>query len=508
MMAHRRGLRAAWLCYSCIQFVVAVDNTSMALRLMMPKANSEIPDDFRCEFVLPVGAATGTLRMSFTQTSGAPDPFSPHEVTFSEVVESAGRHRFIFTELSMAAQRMPQVTAVRSRFGEPQDLVRNAIYRVDFSFRPDQTTSMYIGPTHVVARDVDRTDSWWLYGIAASVVGSMGVASGGVLQKSAHVHDGLKPLNERSRKLFGACVVNWHWLMGFLLSAILPIPFAMLSLAWAGQSLVMPLTGVSVVFNQVLAPCFLGEKLTRIDAGATVLIVFGIGLSSAFGVHSSSTYSLDQLVQLWKRPAHLITTACITLIAIGSYVGILLRERSLRYARESGHHISLEGHASLPLLQSESRRMGQSSRKSLLVNLQPMFFASLCGASGSFTNLFLKGLVEVIEDLISGVVQVFDPLPLCIFTTCTLFFAVSQVIWINKGLARFDAIKFLPAYSAALALLGSLTGVVYFEEYKHLSSIGAILWLSGALVVVLGILILLLNSDKSVPKERGEVEVR
>jgi hypothetical protein len=39
-----------------------------------------------------------------------------------------------------------------------------------------------------------------------------------------------------------------------VLFAIIPIPFAMVSLALAGQSLIMPLTGVSVVMNQVLAP--------------------------------------------------------------------------------------------------------------------------------------------------------------------------------------------------------------------------------------------------------------
>lgn len=51
-----------------------------------------------------------------------------------------------------------------------------------------------------------------------------------------------------------------EWLVGFLLFAIAPIPFAMLSLALAGQSLIMPLTGVSVVLNQVLAPYVLGER--------------------------------------------------------------------------------------------------------------------------------------------------------------------------------------------------------------------------------------------------------
>ena len=103
----------------------------------------------------------------------------------------------------------------------------------------------------------------------------------------------------------------------------------MLSLALAGQSLIMPLTGgpytalvplhcsfchhqgsrfqnvargttVSVVMNQVLAPCILGERLTRIDAAATGIIVIGIALSTAFGVHTSANFTIEKLLVLWS----------------------------------------------------------------------------------------------------------------------------------------------------------------------------------------------------------------
>ena len=136
----------------------------------------------------------------------------------------------------------------------------------------------------------------WLFGIAASIVGSFGVAAGGVLQKRAHTRNDAAPAATRSRKCCGGCLCNLEWFVGFMLFAIIPIPFAMVSLALAGQSLIMPLTGVSVVMNQVLAPAVLGEKLTRVDVLATVIIVAGIAISSVFGVHSSATYTMDKLV--------------------------------------------------------------------------------------------------------------------------------------------------------------------------------------------------------------------
>ena len=74
---------------------------------------------------------------------------------------------------------------------------------------------------------------------------------------------------------------------------------------------------------------------------------------------------------------------------------------------------------------------------------------------------------------------------------------VAQIVWINKGLARFPAVKFVPAYSAGLSLLGSAIGSVYFQEYLYLGALGVIMWPVGAGVVGVGILVLLFQADTS-----------
>ena len=80
-----------------------------------------------------------------------------------------------------------------------------------------------------------------------------------------------------------------------------------------------------------------------------------------------------------------------------------------------------------------------------------------------------------------------------LFIAAAVVCALGQVIWINKGLAIFPAVKFVPAYSASLSLLGSTIGAVYFQEYQKLAGVGMVMWPVGSLVVVGGILILLLN---------------
>jgi drug/metabolite transporter (DMT)-like permease len=61
--------------------------------------------------------------------------------------------------------------------------------------------------------------------------------------------------------------------------------------------------------NQVLAPYILGERLTRIDTAATGIIVLGIVLSTAFGVHSSASFTIEKLLSLWS--INLRTHLCI-----------------------------------------------------------------------------------------------------------------------------------------------------------------------------------------------------
>jgi hypothetical protein len=163
--------------------------------------------------------------------------------------------------------------------------------------------------------------------------------------------------------------------------------------------------------------------------------------------------------------------------------------------------------------------------------------AFVCGAAGGYTNLFLKGVAELVKNLIEGALTMtllgdcrlkaretlcalwvltcgvphvafeyvgdataWGKPEVYLFIIAALVCATGQVIWINKGLAVFPAIKFVPAYSASLSLLGSTIGAVYFQEYEKLTGVGMIMWPVGSLVVVGGILLLLLNDP---PDDRG-----
>jgi len=49
----------------------------------------------------------------------------------------------------------------------------------------------------------------------------------------------------------------------------------LVAFGFAAQSLLAPLGGSTIVFNALLSPCFLKEKLFRTDIYATVIILLG-----------------------------------------------------------------------------------------------------------------------------------------------------------------------------------------------------------------------------------------
>ena len=86
---------------------------------------------------------------------------------------------------------------------------------------------------------------------------------------------------------------GWTWWLGaipFQLAA--PIPCDIVAFGNAPQSLVAPLAGFAIVVNQMMAPCFLPESLTKMDIISSLVIVVGCVATTAFGSHNSATYDL------------------------------------------------------------------------------------------------------------------------------------------------------------------------------------------------------------------------
>merc|ERR1711959_665201 len=90
-----------------------------------------------------------------------------------------------------------------------------------------------------------------------------------------------------------------RWLVGVVLFVGFPTPLALASVALAPQSVVEPLSAVTVVFGQVFAPLILGEVMTCRDWVATFVIFAGCILSAVMGDQCSNTFTIAEIKELF-----------------------------------------------------------------------------------------------------------------------------------------------------------------------------------------------------------------
>jgi len=124
----------------------------------------------------------------------------------------------------------------------------------------------------------------WIVGVILTQGASLGSALGIIVMKYSNDFSGSK--------------TYLVWLGGL----VLMISGALMDFAafgFAAQSLIAPLGSETLICNAVMAPCLLGETITRMDMVATVIIAVGCTLSVAFGDHATPTYTVEQLMNMF-----------------------------------------------------------------------------------------------------------------------------------------------------------------------------------------------------------------
>jgi hypothetical protein len=305
--------------------------------------------------------------------------------------------------------------------------------------------------------------SWaWLIGMACGTVSSAASATGLVLQKWAHHMDSNFPEARRARRCSGWLCSCWWWL-GFLLLVVVPLPFNLVAVTLAGMSIMAPFSALPLVFNQLIAPCLLPEKLSRSDIYATAVIVGGVAVTAAFGSHCDTSYSSADLVILYTKIPFTVTWILMVLLTVYSLIVVHARPACL-----------VKGLA-------------------LAIN-----YAYIAGAFGGLQTVVFKATGELASRWIGeGDMTIFESAELYIFITMTVVLAVGQISYLNTGMSTCDAVKYFPMYQAMLMATSAVLGNIYFEEYKSLTLIGGIMFPLGLSIVMFGVYLLATGSSKA-----------
>ncbi|TMW55747.1 hypothetical protein Poli38472_010629 [Pythium oligandrum] len=303
----------------------------------------------------------------------------------------------------------------------------------------------------------------WIIGFTIAVVFSFLASVGINLQKKALKQNELTA-HEQNKEPLPAYRLPL-WVLGFvmiLLGSILDF----VAFGLAPQSLLAPLAALTLVWNMMLAPCFNKEKLSKKDIFATLVIFAGATVAVVFASHTSPSYNLSMLMELYTDP---LTCA---------YFGVVVCCVGLHY--------SLIRFVEKLSLTSKRHRMIQVGQPLVWSKVRLIGYAGLAGTMGGQSVLFAKSTAELIKAAFHGedsFAHVQTYLLIFALFSCLL----CQVHYLNCGLVHYDALSVVPIYQAYWIISGVLGGAIYFQEIRTFSIEQACMFVLGIVMTIFGV---------------------
>mmetsp|Transcript_152770 Transcript_152770/g.281655 ORF Transcript_152770/g.281655 Transcript_152770/m.281655 type:complete len:454 (-) Transcript_152770:138-1499(-) len=317
--------------------------------------------------------------------------------------------------------------------------------------------------------DHDGPDLKWILGISACVVGSSANATGFVLQKWAHLANAkLEQLPDRRpypEKIGMLC--SPLWMAGFMLTVVLSLPVDLVSMMMIPQTVHAPMSGITIIMGQIVAPCILNERTTKLDWLATVLITMGVGLTTTFGSHCSTVYTVEDIVSLWSN-------TFFQAIESTAPVLVLLAFLSVRFF--------IPWSAKDPKVHSRCIAVS---------------YSLVAGVLGGQQNLFFKATAEVLETTVEGNSDEWSlPWPY-VFIAGTCVCAIAHLGCINLGMKHWTVVKTFPIYVSSFIVFSTVYGGAFYQEYKEVTETGKILFPVALVIQLFGMVLLFQREPKA-----------
>eukprot|EP00927_Polykrikos_kofoidii_P050712 TRINITY_DN44608_c0_g1_i1.p1 TRINITY_DN44608_c0_g1~~TRINITY_DN44608_c0_g1_i1.p1 ORF type:complete len:431 (+),score=47.14 TRINITY_DN44608_c0_g1_i1:45-1295(+) len=291
------------------------------------------------------------------------------------------------------------------------------------------------------------------------------------LRRSAWLERQRGTASEVDDAIWHSRITKAYWITGFFCITIFSFLLDMYAMSTLGQSMVVPLlASLEVAENQLLAPIVLGEHFSKITdtaaalfciSGAICTTLFGPGgLASSQGPPSFPSEvgaARERFGELFGSPAFIVFEFfVIALFLLSVCVSTMARYRPLHFAT----------------------------------------VGYIAGFLGGQQNLFLKGTALFIRIGFEDDASVFSHWMVYVFGLLMATMAAAQLRVLNWGLAEFDALLFVPAYTLLYIASGTLVGLVFYQEYELMSGIGWAMFGLGFVFIALAMATL---GSKSLP---------
>ena len=293
-----------------------------------------------------------------------------------------------------------------------------------------------------------ESNNTWI-GVTLAIIGSLVTALGNHLIVKSH------------SKRLDPSVAQYYFWTGNACAALIGTVFGVLALAYAPQSLISPLGGLTMVWNLVLAtlPVFGGIQPKPLQVLATIATLFGTMIIVWLGPENRGR---KNSFWMFTEPSFL------SLVVVYGGLGAMLE--AIKNQNKLYHRIAA---------------------------------GATGGLVGGLSNLFAKAAV----DFNSGnqiPEEANDYGSFILVVVIAIGLALSQLMFLNNALASFPAVQIVPIYQTTLIVAATISGGIAFNEFDEFPLFQYFGFSCGVMVSILGVAFL--TSLSSSPPSNEEMK--
>ncbi|RHZ79634.1 hypothetical protein Glove_143g61 [Diversispora epigaea] len=306
-----------------------------------------------------------------------------------------------------------------------------------------------------------------ILGITIAVFTSFIQSLGLTIQRKSHV------LNEKihPKELRRSACRRPLWHLGFDTYIISNIIGSIFSIGYLPIIILAPLGAVTLIFNALFAKLLLGDVFSKQSLLGTIFIIIGAIMIALFGMVKAPSHSLDDLIELYKRPTFI---AYFSIIEIIVFVLLFVSKRG----------------------ESILNKMSRSERDPIfgwpwkrLQTVIGITYGMVGGMISSQSLLFAKSGIELLLLTISSKNQFDKPLS-WIIVTALVVTALLQLYYLNKGLRMCDTVILVPLSFCTYNVSTIFNGLVYYNQWDKLRWYQILLVIIGISILLCGVLVL------------------
>mmetsp|Transcript_62701 Transcript_62701/g.161355 ORF Transcript_62701/g.161355 Transcript_62701/m.161355 type:complete len:421 (+) Transcript_62701:78-1340(+) len=292
------------------------------------------------------------------------------------------------------------------------------------------------------------SNNLWYIGVLLEIVSTMSGTIGKQLIRLSELRKRKSP-HLANMAFYSGIVVN---------TAVGPI-IDMAAYSFAAQSLIAPFGGLDVVWNALLAPFILNEKMTFRRGLGCALIVAGTSMAGAFGNHTDSEYTIEYIEET-------VVNVRVLVYFCFFFLWFLVNRFFLM-----------------------QQPVGSSIRG---VSLG-------CTAGTLAGNMFcVKASIELIQRSIhEGEGEIWLHWLPYVMLAGAAFFALSNVVYMTKGLQEYEALFMVTIYEGSMIVSGCVSGAIVLLDLRGLEPWRVGVYWLGVLIIVVGMYVIFSQERKS-----------